>query len=130
MAAEQQGAPTYPVWVGSLSESVREEDLIRLFSKHGAIASCRLMKDKQGRSKKFGYVNFHNRVEAEKAAKKLAGFKIQGLAIKTKGPSVLQEQGHFKTTPSVGANYRPLTDCTFFIQGAICKKGKKVRLTS
>lgn len=128
MAAEQQGAPTYPVWVGSLHESVREKDLTRVFSKHGAIASCRVMKDEHGKSKKFGYVNFHKRAEAEKAAKNLVGFKIQGLPIKTKGPGVLQDQGHFKTTPSAAANYRPLTDCSFFIQGAKCKKGKKVRL--
>ena len=128
MAAEQQGAPTYPVWVGSLHESVREKELMRVFSKHGAVASCRVMRDEQGRSKKFGYVNFHNRAEAEKAAKKLTGYKIQGLSIKTKGPMVLQKQGHFKTTPPVATNYRPLTDCTYFIQGAECKKGTTVRL--
>ena len=128
MAAEQQGAPTYPVWVGSLHESVREKDLMRVFSKHGAVASYRLMRDEQGKSKKFGYINFRSRAEAEKAAKKLAGCKIQGQPIKTKGPRVLQEQGHFKTTPSAVTNYRPLTDCTYFMQGAECKKGKTVSL--
>ena len=49
---------------------------MRVFTKHATcMASCRVMRDEQGRSKKSGYVNFYNRAEAEKAAKKLVGCK-------------------------------------------------------
>ena len=118
MTAEPRGVPTYPVWVGSLKETVKEKDLLRVCSKHGAIASCKVMRDEQGNSKRFGYVNFYNEADAERAAEKLAGFQIQGSQLKTKGPRLLQRQGHFTKI-----NFRPLTDCSFFIQGAKCKKG-------
>lgn len=51
MASEIQGVPTYPVWVGNLKETVKEKDLKRVFSKHGQIASCKVMVDEAGNSK-------------------------------------------------------------------------------
>ena len=120
---EPHGVPTYPVWVGSLKETVKESDLNRVFSKFGGgIASCRVMKDEQGRSKKFGYVNFFKKAEAEKAARLAGGTMIRGVAIRTKGPSILQQEGHW----SSATDFRPLTDCSFFIQGQKCKRGKSV----
>ena len=57
-----------------------------------------------------------------------AGFHIQGAAIKTKGPTMLRLQGHFSpprdSSPPV--DYRPLTDCSFYIMGKECKKGEGV----
>lgn len=130
MAVEPHGVPTFPVWVGSLKDTVKERDLLRVCSKYGAIASCKVMRDEQGKSKRFGYVNFYSEAGAERAAEKLTGFMIQGVPIKTKGPRVLQVQGHFSVLhhPPVGphVNYRPLTDCSFFIQGSKCKKGTNV----
>ena len=126
MAAEPHGVPTFPVWVGSLKETVKEQDLQRVFSKHGAVASCRVMRDEHtSKSKRFGYVNFYNETDAEKAAERKDGFKIQGVSIKTKGPRMLREQGHFKMAFST-QDYRPLTDCSYFMQGAKCKRGKNV----
>ena len=133
MTAEPRGVPTYPLWVGSLKETVKERDLLRVCSKHGVVANCKIMRDEQGNSKRFGYVNFYNEADAERAAEKLAGFQIQGTQLKTKGPRLLKKQGHFSvahhrpTTPgATKTNYRPLTDCSFFIQGDKCKKGKNV----
>ena len=135
MTAEPHGVPTYPVWVGSLKETVKEKDLLRVCSKHGVVANCKIMRDEQGNSKRFGYVNFYNEADAERAAEKLVGFQIQGTQLKTKGPRLLKKQGHFSvahhrpTTPgATKTNYRPLTDCSFFIQGDKCKKGKNVSL--
>lgn len=51
MASEAHGVPTYPVWVGNLKETVKEKDLIRVFSKLGAVASCKVMVDEHGKSR-------------------------------------------------------------------------------
>lgn len=115
-------APTFPVWVGNLHESVTEEILRRRFSGFGPIVSCTIMKDGTGRSKKFGYVNFSTRGNADRAAAKLAGFKFNGTAIKTKGPSSLRKEGHLKQQK----DYRLLTDCSFFMNSNTCTKGKEV----
>ncbi len=122
---EPQGVPTYPVWVGSLKETVKENDLKRVFSKLGAgaaIASYKVMRDPQGRSRKFGYVNYYKKADAEKAARQATGASIQGVQIQTKGPSVLQKEGFLATV----RDFRPLTDCSFFVEGKKCSKGKNV----
>lgn len=51
MASEQQRIPTYPVWVGNLKDTVKEKDLMRVFSKHGQVASCKVMEDELGKSR-------------------------------------------------------------------------------
>ena len=124
MAAGPHGIPTYPVWVGSLKETIKDSDLKRVFSKFGTVANCKIMRDEHGKSKKFGYVNFYKLEEAEAAAEKRAGFQIGGVSIKTKGPSILKKQGHWIHTTS--PDFRPVIDCSFFIQGVKCKKGKSV----
>lgn len=130
MAGEPHGVPTYPVWVGSLKETVKEKDLQRLFSKDGNVASCKIMRDEQNKSRRFGYVNFYNEAEAEAAARNKEGVKIQGFPIKTKGPRMLREQGYFLIPQApVGQDYRPLTDCSFFLQGTKCKRGKNVSVS-
>ena len=78
----------------------------------------------------FGYVNYYTEEEAERAASVKQGSKISGVAIKTKGPKVLSRQGHFNTSlprPD-GLNFRPLTDCSFFIMGKKCKKAGTVSI--
>ena len=140
MAGEAHGKPTYPVWVGSLKETLQEKELQRAFTKFGPISSTRIMRDDHGVSKRFGYVNFVKEADAERAAEQRAGFKLAGIPVKTKGPKTLRQQGHFIAhTPhqmaaqadvhgGTGAqqDFRPVTDCSFFIQGAQCKKGSSV----
>ncbi len=122
-AKEPHGVPTYPVWVGSLKETVKDNELKRVFSKFGgSISSCKVMRDAQGKSKKFGYVNYLKKADAERVAKQSAGTTIQGVPIRTKGPSTLQKEGFWGTAH----NFRPLTDCAFFIEGQKCSKGKSV----
>ena len=116
---------TYPVWIGNLKETVKEKDLMRVFGKNkyeGGIASCKVMRDENGQSKKFGYVNFHLEADAESAAVKMSGFKIESVPIKTKGPSALRELGHL----TQNLDYRPFTDCLFYVQTGNCKKGEQV----
>ena len=83
----------------------------------------------------FGYVNYYTEEEAERAASLKQGYKVSGVAIKTKGPKLLSQQGHFNTSPPrsdgqspTGLNFRPLTDCSFFIMGKKCKKAGSVSL--
>ncbi len=55
------------------------------------------------------------------------GYSLFGTKIKTKGPKLLRKEGHTKTKiPSTSPDYRPFKDCTFFMEGSMCKKGTKV----
>ena len=82
----------------------------------------------------FGFVNFYNEVEAERAATAKQGFKVSGVSIKTKGPRQLSVEGHFTKSPpkpegilaNSSHNYRPLTDCAYFVSGKKCTKGGNV----
>ena len=78
----------------------------------------------------FGYVNFLLEKEAELAAQRLNGFQLWGMTIKTKGPHVLRSEGHLVESPPKvqmdAVDYRPFTDCAFFIQRLMCKNGKNV----
>ena len=115
---------TFPVWVGSLDEAVNEKELRKTFAKFGNVSSVKLMTDPTtGKSKRFGWVNFYSRVSAEEAAVKLAGCSLRGSVIKTSGPAELEKKGLFSPPKT---NFRPFTDCSFFIQGKVCKKGAAV----
>ena len=129
MAAQRSGRPTFPVWVGSLKETVRDGDLERLFAPCGPIASVSIKRDDAtGRSKGFGWVNFNSRAAAEDAAVKMAGRKCDGAQIKTRGPSALEKKGVYSPPSTAGRDFRPLMDCSFFIQGNHCKNGDAVSL--
>ncbi|KAF5754781.1 putative RNA recognition motif domain, nucleotide-binding alpha-beta plait domain superfamily [Helianthus annuus] len=48
------------VFVKNLSESTTDDDLTKAFSEYGTITSAVVMKDADGKSKGFGFVNFEN----------------------------------------------------------------------
>ena len=122
MAADRSG--TFPVWVGSLDERVNEKQLLRKFSRFGNVSSVKIQRDgATGRSKGFGWVNFSAREPAEQSTAKMAGALLHGSPIKTRGPTELERKGLF-SPPRV--DFRPLTDCAFFMQGKLCKKGASV----
>ena len=81
----------------------------------------------------FAYITYFLEEHAERAASVLNGFKFYGSAMKTKGPSVLREEGHIPRSPRSSQqdnlDYRRYTDCSFFVQGNLCRKGKSVSLT-
>ena len=64
-------------------------------------------------------MNYYTEDEAERAASAKHGYKISGVAIKTKGPKLLNQK-----PPS--QDFRPLTDCSFFVMGKKCKKAGSV----
>ncbi|XP_057973597.1 polyadenylate-binding protein 2-like [Malania oleifera] len=65
------------VYVKNLSESTTEEELKKIFGEYGTITSVVVMKDGDGKSKCFGFVNFENADDAAKAVDALNGKKIE-----------------------------------------------------
>jgi len=64
------------VYVKNLSESVTDDDLKNTFGEYGTITSAVVMRDVDGKSKCFGFVNFENADAAAKAVEALNGKKF------------------------------------------------------
>ncbi|KAH9695439.1 hypothetical protein WN944_028768 [Citrus x changshan-huyou] len=64
------------VYVKNLSESTTEEDLQKSFGEYGTITSAVVMRDGDGKSKCFGFVNFENSDDAARAVEALNGKKF------------------------------------------------------
>lgn len=71
------------VRVTNLSEDTREPDLLELFRTFGAVSRVYVAIDqKTGVSRGFGFINFVNRDEAEKAINKLNGYGYDNLILR------------------------------------------------
>jgi len=66
------------VYVKNLAESTTDEDLTRIFGEYGKITSAVVMRDPDGKSKCFGFVNFENSDDAAKAVEALNGQIFDG----------------------------------------------------
>ncbi|CAI9757913.1 unnamed protein product [Fraxinus pennsylvanica] len=64
------------VYVKNLAESTTDDDLKNIFGEHGTITSAVVMRDADGKSKGFGFVNFENADDAAKAVEALDGKKF------------------------------------------------------
>ncbi|KOM48992.1 hypothetical protein LR48_Vigan07g269600 [Vigna angularis] len=64
------------VYVKNLSDSTTDEELKKIFGEHGTITSAVVMRDADGKSKCFGFVNFENPDDAAKAVEGLNGKKF------------------------------------------------------
>ncbi|KAK6258560.1 RNA recognition motif domain - like 10 [Theobroma cacao] len=64
------------VYVKNLSESTTDEDLKNVFGEYGPITSAVIMRDADGKSKCFGFVNFENPDDAARAVDSLNGKKF------------------------------------------------------
>jgi hypothetical protein len=70
------------LYVGSLPFSVTDQELNQLFAAHGAVVSARVIVDKMsGRSKGFGFVEYENEEEANKALEALNNSELSGRKI-------------------------------------------------
>uniref|UniRef100_A0A7N0TVS6 Polyadenylate-binding protein n=1 Tax=Kalanchoe fedtschenkoi TaxID=63787 RepID=A0A7N0TVS6_KALFE len=65
------------VFVKNLAETTTEEDLRSIFGEHGPLTSVVVMKDADGKSRCFGFVNFENADDAAKSVEALNGYKFQ-----------------------------------------------------
>lgn len=61
------------VFVKNLSETTTEEDLNKAFSEFGTLTSIVVMRDADGKSRCFGFVNFENADDAARAVDALNG---------------------------------------------------------
>ncbi|XP_040997988.1 polyadenylate-binding protein 2-like [Juglans microcarpa x Juglans regia] len=61
------------VYVKNLSEATTDEDLKKSFGEYGPITSAVVMRDADGKSKSFGFVNYENADDAAKAVEALNG---------------------------------------------------------
>ncbi|CAA0819608.1 Polyadenylate-binding protein 2 [Striga hermonthica] len=64
------------VFVKNLAESATDDDLKKIFGEYGTITSSVVMRDADGKSRCFGFVNFENADDAAKAVEALNGKKI------------------------------------------------------
>lgn len=64
------------VFVKNLSELTTEEDLNRIFGEFGTLTSFVVMRDADGKSKCFGFINFENADDAARAVESLNGKKV------------------------------------------------------
>lgn len=69
------------VYIKNLDYAVMEEDLRRLFCKFGRIINVRIIRNKVGQSKGFGFVSFDNFLDAQRAISSLNGIKLGKLCI-------------------------------------------------
>jgi RNA recognition motif-containing protein len=71
------------LYVGNLEYTVTEEDLQTLFAEHGQFVSVTIIKDRySGRPKGFGFVEFANNEDAQKAKQALNGQDLKGQALR------------------------------------------------
>ncbi|KAL4419334.1 hypothetical protein ABPG77_006022 [Micractinium sp. CCAP 211/92] len=66
------------VFVKNLEESVTDEELKEMFAEHGTVNSCIIMRDDDGKSKCFGFVNFEAPEQAAAAVAALNGKDVKG----------------------------------------------------
>ena len=88
-AAAPQGQPPVAdrgfstLYIGDLDKRVTEPQIVELFSRFGPILSCRVIRDIVTRaSLGYGYVNFQNQADAEKALKELNFTDINGRQVR------------------------------------------------
>uniref|UniRef100_A0A3P8STD0 Polyadenylate-binding protein n=1 Tax=Amphiprion percula TaxID=161767 RepID=A0A3P8STD0_AMPPE len=66
------------VYIKNFGEDCTDETLKDMFSAFGRTLSVRVMKDEKGRSRGFGFVNYGNHEEAQKAVDEMNGKEIDG----------------------------------------------------
>uniref|UniRef100_A0A2P2MLQ4 Polyadenylate-binding protein n=1 Tax=Rhizophora mucronata TaxID=61149 RepID=A0A2P2MLQ4_RHIMU len=64
------------VFIKNLSETTTEDDLKQMFGEFGAITSAAVMRDADGKSKCFGFVNYEDANDAARAVEALNGKKF------------------------------------------------------
>src|SRR5690349_17775057 len=67
------------LYVGNLSFNTSESQLRDLFAEHGEVVSATLVMDRDtGRPRGFGFVEFSNNADAQKAMAALSGKNVDG----------------------------------------------------
>ena len=69
------------LFIRGLDQSIEVSQLHEAFANFGEIISCKISMDEQGKSKGFGYIQFKNKEDAERAMSDLADASINGKKI-------------------------------------------------
>ena len=82
------------IYVGNLSWSMTDDDLMNLFTEHGSVTSAKILKDKMnGRSKGFGFVEMEDDEAAKAAIAALNETEVQGRKLIVNESQPRQEGG-------------------------------------
>jgi RNA recognition motif-containing protein len=84
------------IYVGNLSWTMTDDDLMNLFTQYGSVTSAKILKDKMnGRSKGFGFVEMEDDEAAKTAIANLNETEVQGrkLIVNESQP---RQEGDFK----------------------------------
>jgi RNA recognition motif-containing protein len=85
---------TMNIYVGNLSWSMTDDDLMNLFTEHGSVTSAKILKDKMnGRSKGFGFVEMEDDEAAKAAITALNETEVQGRKLIVNESQPRQEGG-------------------------------------
>lgn len=66
------------LYVGNLAHETTETDLRAAFSRYGEVVSTKVMSNRRGRTKEFGYVQMGDEASARAAMEALRGTEIKG----------------------------------------------------
>mmetsp|Transcript_9222 Transcript_9222/g.21985 ORF Transcript_9222/g.21985 Transcript_9222/m.21985 type:complete len:443 (+) Transcript_9222:75-1403(+) len=78
------GRDAFSLYVGNLDFDCRPRDLRNLFSKFGRIQNVEIAQAQNGKSKGFGFVDFANQRDAQKALNQMDSSNFQGRPLKVK----------------------------------------------
>uniref|UniRef100_A0A7N6A410 Polyadenylate-binding protein n=1 Tax=Anabas testudineus TaxID=64144 RepID=A0A7N6A410_ANATE len=85
------------VYIKNFGEDYTDEKLKEVFSAFGRTLSVRVMKDERGRSRGFGFVNYANHEDAQKAVDEMNGKEVNGKIIYVgRAQKRLERQGELK----------------------------------
>ena len=76
-----KNAPGCRLFVGGLPREIGTEELRTLFAEHGDMTDCIVLTDDNGVNRGFGFVTYSEKSQADAAAAKLDGHKINGRKI-------------------------------------------------
>jgi RNA recognition motif-containing protein len=81
------------IYVGNLNYNLSEDELEKVFTPYGEIASVKIIRDKYtDQSKGFGFVEMTNDAEAQKAIDELNGTEVKGRELRVNQARPPREQ--------------------------------------
>ena len=70
------------IYIGNLSYRLKEKDLAQVLEEYGAVSSVKIITDREtGRSKGFGFVEYVDEANNQKAVDELDGKELDGRTI-------------------------------------------------
>jgi len=81
------------IYVGNLNYNLSEEELEKVFSSYGEVASVKIIRDKYtDQSKGFGFIEMANDADAQKAIDELNGTEVKGRELRVNQARPPREQ--------------------------------------